>query len=113
MNSFPLQIEIPYVDYLDTYQGIDKVITLICWRVSGESDGHKGWSYGTTYIDLDNVSSEEFIAFDDITEEDLKAWIIETLSEQGEWMPIIEGIAKSIEEQNPNNNRSIGLPSNF
>lgn len=106
-------VEVPLVDYIDFYEGREKVITNIHWRLSMVEGDFKGWSFGNIYIDISAVDAEEFMEFDDITLEDLKAWTIENLSESGQMGDLVLGMQRMIDKQDVKYNRSIGLPGNI
>jgi len=68
---------------VDTYPDLDgnaDVIFNVHWRLTGEDEnGNVGSVYGTQSLDTTNLT--DFVAFDNITEEQINGWIETAMGE--------------------------------
>ena len=53
--------------------GLENVVKLIHWMYVGEDGGYSGDAHGA--VEMGEASSDSFTAFDDLTEEQVVAWV--------------------------------------
>lgn len=99
--------KIMYVEYLDEYMGHEKVVYNVHWRVEIEHEGFKGWNFGNIYLNIDNI--EEFINYDDVTHEDIVAWLIEEKSTDGTIVDMVTTCTEMALRKDPMYNRTVGI----
>ena len=102
--------KITNVEYAPSYEGLENVVANVHWYATCSQDGKGGYSYGNSRLNLETLSGDSFVNFDDLTEEVLLGWVFDQLGEQKgevEW-----SCMKMLESGNfPEVN--VGLPSNW
>ncbi len=82
--------------------GLQGVVLQTYWICSGiDEDGNEGVFSGATPFSMDDVSPEDFIPYEDLTEADVLGWI-EAVVVGDYWDHVAQQIAKQIDaKKNP------------
>ncbi len=85
-----------------TVGDLENVILHVRWTCTGTegATGTEGTFVGATPLDFDSGSSDEFVAFGDLTEELVSGWVSSSVTSPatGYWDHISEQIQKKIDE---------------
>jgi hypothetical protein len=69
------------VDTYPTQGELTDVVYNVHWRLTGTEGAHSATSIGTQNLTLETIQPEGFIAFEDLTHEQVIAWVEEAMGE--------------------------------
>jgi hypothetical protein len=70
------------VDTYPTQGELTDVVYNVHWRLTGTEDAHSATVIGTQSLTAEDIQPEGFIAFEDLTHEQVIAWVEEAMGEE-------------------------------
>ena len=102
--------QITDIVYVDDIDGLEKVAVDIHFYASYEEDGKFNFCYGNCPLDTDNLNTDSFTEFDDITKDEALEWLFDKLKDDK--TEIEYNLTKNIKEWGVAP-RKLGLPSSW
>ena len=84
-----------------TVNGVENTVFAVVWEKMGyDSDGYAGVYKSLTEFDVSGVNgTENYIAYDDLTKQDVVGWVKSVIDEEDVNEDIYEGILRSREHE--------------
>lgn len=106
-----IKYKIVNIEYMNNVNDLEKVAANIHWYATATNDeGKFARSYGNQHLDISGVSENNFIAFDDLTEEQVLKWLFTSWGDNKNEMEVY---LNALLEQGGEEKRELGLPSNW